>query len=118
MIYIITMKFCKVCENMLYAIEETTGTVQFKCRKCDYFETITHENPIVYEHLLKEDTAARLVVNPYLAQDPTLPHFTTITCPNGHTGDVVGLKTNVQNVVWMYQCAECNVSWKQASRRA
>lgn len=113
------MKFCKVCEMMLFDIVDTAdGGVSLKCRKCDYSEPITHEQPIVYEHNLKEDNALRIVANPYLTQDPTLPRFTTITCPNGHTGDVVGVKVDVQNVVWMYQCSECKVSWKQASRRS
>jgi DNA-directed RNA polymerase subunit M/transcription elongation factor TFIIS len=113
------MKFCKLCENMLYALEDgDAGSVQFKCRKCEYSEPITRENPIVYEHNLKEDMAARLVVNPYLTEDPTLPRFETITCPNGHTGNVVGVKVDTQNVVWMYQCGECKTTWKQASRRA
>ena len=111
------MKFCKVCENMLYVIEGD-GPISFKCRKCDYSEAITHDNPVVYERVLKQDTAGQLVVNPYLAEDPTVPHFDTIVCPNGHSGDVVGVKVDVQNVVWMYQCAECKVSWKQASRRS
>ena len=102
---------------MMYEVVTLEEEVSFRCRKCTRTVAITRESPIVYEHNLKDDVAGRLVVNPYLTQDPTLPRFTTITCPNGHTGDVVGVKTDVQNVVWMYQCAECRVTWKQASRR-
>jgi DNA-directed RNA polymerase subunit M/transcription elongation factor TFIIS len=111
------MKFCKVCEHMLYVID-TDGLPAFKCRKCEYAEVITQDNPVVYERNLKEDTAGRFVVNPYLGQDPTLPHFNTIVCPNGHSDDVVGVKVDVENVVWMYQCGVCKLSWKQSSRRS
>lgn len=110
------MKFCKICENMLDV--NTEGTPSFKCRKCDYSEPITPDNPIVYERVLKQDMAGQLVLNPYLTQDPTLPRFVTIVCPNGHSGDVVGVKKNVENVIWMYQCGECKVSWEQVSRRS
>jgi hypothetical protein len=114
------MKFCPDCKNMLYTLEEGEGTVLLKCRNCTYSEPAP---ALLYEHNLREDTTARLVVNPYLAQDPTLPRFKTIQCPNaecpsrGKESDIVGVKLDAINVVWMYQCAVCSTSWKQASRR-
>jgi DNA-directed RNA polymerase subunit M/transcription elongation factor TFIIS len=117
------VEFCPDCENMLYALEEAVGggtELQFKCRKCPYSRAIDHENPLLYEHNLKEDSAARIVVNPYLTQDPTLPRFDTIQCPTEGcpSKDVVGVKLDKTNVVWMYQCGVCKASWKQASRRS
>jgi len=112
------MKFCPLCENMLYVSDGTSEGVGFKCRKCDYVEKITAENPIVYEHNLRGDTASKIIVNPYLTQDPTLPRFTSVKCPTAGcpSDDVVGVKVDSTNVVWMYQCAICKVSWKQSSR--
>jgi hypothetical protein len=108
---------------MLYTIEEDGGAgIKLKCRKCPYAE----DSPaLLYEHNLREDATARLVVNPYLTHDPTLPRFTTIQCPNeecqtrkgGAEPDVVALKIDPVNVVWMYQCAVCSTSWKQESGR-
>lgn len=111
------MKFCPDCKNMLYTLEEPEGGgLRLKCRKCPYSE----EAPaLLYEHNLKEDTTARLIVNPYLTQDPTLPRFKTIKCPTEGcpSEDVVGVKVDSTNVVWMYQCAVCKASWKQAAHR-
>lgn len=118
------LKFCPSCNNMLYTATNTeAGTASFQCRKCPYSEPITKENPLVYEHSLKEDTTVQLITNPYLKEDPTLPRFTTIQCPNpecpskkGVTPDVVGVKIDATNVVWMYQCALCDTTWKQSAR--
>jgi hypothetical protein len=74
----------------------------------------------VYEHNLREDTAIRLVANPYLKDDPTVQHFKTIQCPTQGcpSNDVVSHLLNRPNLVWMYQCTVCNATWKQASRRS
>jgi DNA-directed RNA polymerase subunit M/transcription elongation factor TFIIS len=112
---------------MMYAIDEDvvdgTKTAVLTCRKCEYKEPITKNQPVVYEHSLKDDTSTRMAVNPYLKYDPTLPRFKEIVCPNvdcpsrkGKTPDVVGVKVDAVNLVWMYQCANCDYTWKQASR--
>jgi hypothetical protein len=111
---------------MLYGIDEETiegkRTAVLSCRKCEYKEPLTQENPLVYEHVLREDKTARLVMNPYLKNDPTLDHLSTIVCPNaecpsksGATPDVVPVKINEKNLIWMYQCANCDATWKQSS---
>ncbi len=117
------MRFCVDCKNMLYTIEQTEGGgVSLKCRRCPYSEAAP---ALLYEHNLREDTTARLTANPYLMQDPTLPSFDTIACFNGECPshktkvyDVVGVKIDKVNVVWMYQCRVCSTSWKQPSRRS
>jgi len=120
------MKFCPTCRNMLYGIDEEVvegkRTAVLSCRKCEYKEPLTQENPLVYEHVLREDKTARLAMNPYLKNDPTLDHLTTIVCPNatcpsksGAKADVVPVKINEKNLIWMYQCANCDATWKQSS---
>lgn len=116
------MKFCPSCRNMLYGIEEEGDSAFLSCRKCDYKQEITGENPMVYEHNLHEDKTARLVMNPYLKYDPTLIHLDNIKCPNvgcdsKQTGknDIVPVKINEKNLVWMYQCVVCETTWKQKS---
>ena len=117
------MKFCVQCNNMLYTVVEAGEGAFNQCRKCPYKEPITAENPLVYEHLLKEDTTAKLVKNKYLKEDTTLLRFSSIICPNadcptkkGVVSDVVAVKVDPVNVVWMYQCAVCDWSWKQSAR--
>jgi DNA-directed RNA polymerase subunit M/transcription elongation factor TFIIS len=114
---------------MLYGIDEevvdSKKTAVLTCRKCEYKEPITNTNPIVYEHILREDKTAKLINNPYLKNDPTLDHLSNILCPNadcptktGSVPDVVAVKINEKNLIWLYQCTNCNETWKQASRTA
>ena len=120
------MKFCPVCRNMLYGIDEEVvdgkRTAVLKCRKCPYTEAISKENSVVYEHILKEDKIANLILNPYLKNDPTLDHLTNIVCPNtscpsrsGAPPDVVPVKINAKELIWLYQCVNCETTWTQAS---
>jgi DNA-directed RNA polymerase subunit M/transcription elongation factor TFIIS len=117
------MKFCPVCRNVLYSIDEEEGHAILNCRKCEYKEEISKDNSIVYEHILKEDSSVKLVMNPYLKHDPTLPRFSEIDCPNkecltkkGTKNDIVGVKIDKQNLIWMYQCSVCDTTWKQNSQ--
>lgn len=122
------MKFCPTCRNMLYGIEEDVvegeKTAVLSCRKCEYKEALTRENPVVYEHILKEDTSNTLILNPYLKYDPTLEHLTTILCPNTLCptktakvpADVVAIEVNDKKLIWMYQCANCDHAWLQNGR--
>ena len=121
------MKFCPVCRNMLYSIDEDAidgkKTAVMACRKCEYKEPVSADHPLVYEHVLREDKTSRLVLNPYLKNDPTLDHLSNIVCPNtecpsrsGAKPDIVPVKINEKNLIWMYQCVNCDTTWKQASR--
>jgi len=122
------MKFCPACRNMLFGIDEDTingnKVAILTCRKCEYKEPVDSENPMVYEHVLREDRTSRLVLNPNLKNDPTLDHLSNIVCPNTAcksrtskvTSDVVPVKINEKNLIWMYQCVNCDTTWKQASR--
>lgn len=119
------MKFCPACRNMLYSIEEDVvnevKTAVRACRKCEYKEPISRDNPIVYEHSLREDKSVRLVMNPNMKNDPTLDHLSNIVCPNREcpsrngsaAPDVVAVEINDKHLVWMYQCVNCDTTWKQ-----
>jgi len=124
----IIMKFCPACRNMLFGIDEDvvdgTKTAVLTCRKCEFKEPITNTNSMVYEHVLREDKTARLVLNPNLKNDPTLNHLSNIMCPNERCPanlklkdpDVVPVKINEKDLIWLYQCVNCEATWKQASR--
>lgn len=116
------MKFCTQCDNMMYNIEERNGSAFLKCRQCPYEEAITRENPVVYDHDLLQDTSIQYSINPYLKHDPTLPRFANMKCLNvmcatkGKESNIVGIKLDAKNVIWMYQCAVCDATWKQSAR--
>lgn len=113
---------------MLFGIDEDTvegvKSAVLSCRKCSYKEAVRADNPLVYEHVLREDKTSRLAMNPYLKNDPTLNHLTNLQCPNtecpsrsrGVKSDVVAVKINEKHLIWMYQCVHCDTTWKQASR--
>ncbi len=121
------MEFCPACRNMLYPIdEETTDGVKralFGCRRCDYKKPITRDNPVVYDHSLREDKTLRLIMNKDMKNDPTLDHLTNIVCPNQKcpsrngtaTPDVVPVEINDKYLIWMYQCVNCETTWKQSA---
>ena len=121
------MKFCPACRNMLYPIDESvvdgTKTAVFSCNKCEYKEKVDDKNPLVYEHILREDRASTLSTNPYLKHDPTLEHFHNIVCPNtecssksGAKPDVFAVKLDEKKLVWLYGCVNCDTKWEQSSR--
>lgn len=113
------MKFCKQCNNFLYSIEERDKKAFVKCRSCPYEEEVA---AVVYEHDLQQDTSVQYSINPYLKYDPTLPRFTNMTCLNaacttrGRESNIVGIKLDPTNVLWLYQCAVCDTTWKQHAR--
>ena len=104
---------------MLHDYVEKKDGMVWKCRSCPYEEPITKDNPVVYEHALQKDTSVQYSINPFLKYAPELPRFTTMTCKNtqcstrGKESNIVGIKLDPVNVVWMYQCAVCDTIWKQ-----
>jgi hypothetical protein len=103
-------------------IDGTKTAVRY-CARCDYAKPIDKKNPMVYEHILREDKTTRLSLNPNLKHDPTLPHFDFIACSNeecptksGAPWNVVGMKLDEKKLIWYYQCCNCDRMWTQPSR--
>lgn len=109
------MKFCKVCHNMLHEIKESEegGGISLKCRYCNSLEAVPSDSNIVYEHNLRQDRSVQYSITSRLEKDPTLPRFTDIKCPSCKKTDVVGVKLDPVDVLWMYRCVECSETWKQ-----
>jgi hypothetical protein len=89
----------------------------------DFLREIPAPNGGFYEHDLQQDTSVQYSINPYLKHDPTLPVFTTMVCPNGlcpsremKESHIVGIKLDPVNVSWLYQCIDCDTTWKQLAR--
>ena len=82
------MKFCTKCDNMMYNIEERSGSAFLKCRQCEYEEPITKENPVVYEHDLLQDTSIPYYPNNEVYYDKLLDKikdkFDVISHTNTH----------------------------------
>uniref|UniRef100_A0A6S8ESB1 DNA-directed RNA polymerase subunit n=1 Tax=Aplanochytrium stocchinoi TaxID=215587 RepID=A0A6S8ESB1_9STRA len=75
-----TIQFCPECNNMLYPKEDRAEKkLLLTCRHCEFEKPA--ENPTVYIHKIKKDTAMRLdLVDPALSGDPTLPRTYDTNC--------------------------------------
>lgn len=121
------MKFCPACDMALYSTEEESvdgiKNAYLSCRKCDYKEPVTRDNPMIYEHVLREDKSVRLVMNTNMKNDPTLDHLDNIVCPNtacpSNAGlakpDIVPVELNEKHLIWCYQCTNCDKTWTQTA---
>jgi aspartate carbamoyltransferase regulatory subunit len=76
---------------------------------------------LVLETTFNKATNAKQTVsqlNAYTKLDPTLPHLTTIACPNNTCAsnkdtprDILYIKTDAKNLKYQYSCVVCNWQW-------
>jgi aspartate carbamoyltransferase regulatory subunit len=65
----------------------------------------------------------KILLNEFTRQDPTLPHVTTLPCPNtkcltqtgGKARDVIIIKYDNQNMKFIYICNVCGTQWRSRS---
>ena len=140
------MNFCPKCENLLvlqqgYAEVPTATGGKAKlyflnriCNFCNYAE-VDNEGGLVNETIVQERASEgyKILLNEFTRQDPTLPHVTTLPCPNTtgnpakglpicptHTAekkprDVIIIKYDAQNMKFLYICNVCGEQWKSRS---
>lgn len=113
--------FCPICRYYLYLNQEE-NTLQRICRNCGYQEDA--QGGLVLELDLKEKTSEgyKILINEYTKEDPTLPHVSSIKCPNETCGsnqgkndkDVIYLKYDAVNMKFLYMCnvPNCNKQWR------
>ena len=116
---------CPVCHNHLYLRTEET-TLNMVCLHCGYkteFKPKSAEEALILETTFaatgsaaKQTTA---VLNEYTKLDPTMPHLTTVACPNqtcltqadAAKRDVIYIKTDAQKLKYQYCCMVCDTEW-------
>jgi hypothetical protein len=102
---------------------EEQDKLEYYCRQCGNNES-QEVNISVSKTIIKQnDQKFSHIINRFTKLDPTLPRINTIDCPNkdcltkkGTKNDIVGVKIDKQNLVWMYQCTICDTTWKQNSQ--
>jgi DNA-directed RNA polymerase II subunit RPB9 len=121
------MKFCLVCQNMLYInIKEEDDTLNYYCRNCDYNEDC-HTSVCISSSsdVMKNANSYRNVINKYTKHDPTLPRVNNISCPNAECEtnkdkedasekvekEVIYFRYDSRNMKYLYLCCVCDVSW-------
>ena len=111
------MKFCSICENMLYSIEEDNNLF-LKCKNCGFKEE--QKNAVVITKVYKDSgDTTESNVNKYLIHDPTLPRTCKKKCPNvfctsnQNKGKQEAVFFPIDSTMKLvYICIECNTEWK------
>jgi DNA-directed RNA polymerase subunit M/transcription elongation factor TFIIS len=133
------MKFCPNCENYLYLDTKQKDLLRV-CRTCGYSEKDT-EGGLVMETIVQERSSEgyKILLNEYTRQDPTLPHVSTLPCPNttgyqekdaegnviehppcrtntaNEKRNVIIIKYDNANMKFIYICDVCGIQWRSRS---
>lgn len=119
------MKFCSVCNNLLYMsiATDNPNKVVNKCHVCENVEDLAEEESVcvLNTHIKQNEQKFNLILNEYTKEDPTIPHIYNLRCPN--TGcktnvenvenpDVMYIRYDDQNLKYLYMCVSCDTVWK------
>ena len=120
------MKFCKVCENMLY-LSVNNDSLQYYCKNCNFSteeSCAARAECIVNSHFSNGNHGNyEQYMTKYIKHDPTLPRVNNIPCPacasakkdddvNANADEVIYLKYDHANMKFLYYCCKCEHFWK------
>ena len=115
------MKFCEVCNNMLYISVTEENALKYYCRNCSYTEIATDTEPtMISKTVIDQDVATyKQFMTKYIKYDVTLPRVNNIKCPHEQCKDnkeadneVIYIKYDQNNMKYMYYCCKCEQFWK------
>jgi DNA-directed RNA polymerase subunit M/transcription elongation factor TFIIS len=120
-----SLKYCPVCENYLYMqVDSESQELRRMCRKCGFKEESS--GGLVMEMMIQQRSTEgyKILLNEFTRKDPRLPHIRkNITCPNtacesnhGKEPDVIYIKYDVVNLMYLYICDICGDQWHSRSR--
>lgn len=123
------MRFCDVCDNMMYLNLDENDELFYRCKNCHH-AVASGEGmaggtaPCVFGNkYIDDETKYRQFINPNIKFDPTLPRMNTIKCvnakctkPTGSDEEVIPFKYDRQNMRFMYYCCFCETFWKKSFR--
>ena len=118
------MHFCTQCGNMYYIrlLESEGSKIIYYCRKCGHENSeIENANLTVSKTILKHKKQTfHHIINKYTKLDPTLPHISTMKCPNAECvcntddsveSDIIYIKYDEENMKYVYLCTYCDTTW-------
>jgi len=113
------MEFCSVCQNLLtiQSRKDDAGNefiVNF-CRCCNFEKSIPNStNTSVFKKTFGKNKKLfkDLYISKYTKDDPTLPKI-NIECTKCKNKDVVFVRTDEDNMNYLYVCrnVNCNYNW-------
>lgn len=118
------MHFCDKCNNMYYIriSSEEEDKLIYYCRNCGHEDNNLTKNNICVSktQFKKNEQKYNHIINQYTKLDPTLPRINTIKCPNsecicnvdGSDREVIYIRYDDTNKLYIYLCAKCDTVWK------
>ena len=117
------MRFCDVCENMMYIMLDEENRLQYKCKNCmnmvDTSATGAEQSIVLRKSYIDDETKYKQFVNPNIKYDPTLPRVNAIPCanpkctkPDDKENEVIYVKYDQENMRFVYYCCFCETFWK------
>ncbi len=118
------IEFCPTCHNYLY-LESGPESLTKTCKTCG-FRKDTDKGGLIMETILqvKSSEEYKYTVNEFTKEDPRLPHYKNLSCPNrqcptaqgGVENDVIVIKNDQKNLRFVYICNVCNTEWRSGMR--
>jgi len=117
------MKFCEVCDNMMYLglHDQDDHRLLYRCKNCAHEVQAQGQEmtAVLSRSYVDDDTMYSQYVNPNVKFDPTLPRVNTIKCVNAACtkppdmdNEVIYIKYDRPNMRYMYFCSHCETFWK------
>jgi DNA-directed RNA polymerase subunit M/transcription elongation factor TFIIS len=119
------IRFCEVCDNMLYVRTDPKDGAAYVCQMCDNVEPLSRDGrgTIISDNTFDDEYRHRRFLTPLLKYDVTLPRVKTIVCPNAQCSrtskqdhDVIVAKYDADKLRYIYTCAYCATAWRTNSR--
>jgi len=122
-----SLKFCPVCDNYLYMeVDPESQALTRLCRKCGHKEEDT-KGGLVMEMMIQQQSSEgyKILLNEFTRKDPRLPHIRkNISCPSvtcdsnkgGKDPDVIYIKYDLVNLMYLYICDVCGEKWHSRDR--
>lgn len=122
------MHFCSNCGNMYYIrlSDQDENQLTYYCRNCGQLDDyLTVDNVCVTDTQMAKGSTFSHAVNRYTKLDPTLPHISTIKCPNSicdsnedpSKRDVIYIRYDDSAMKYIYICTVCDTIWKTDEER-
>lgn len=121
-----SIKFCDLCDNIMFLLHNNQGKLEYRCRNCNFYEHVDENHShIVSETKIGEDQDAsyKQYITPNIRHDVTLPRVNNIMCPNKKCPhylqegkqEVIYIKYDQINMKYLYFCCNCDGFWRNNS---
>ena len=113
------MNFCTKCDFMYYIKVNEEDELKYYCRNCGHEDT-NHSVSNLKVSVYEKTSTTQKHINQWIKYDPTLPHTSSVKCPNDkcksnekdQTSDIIYFRYNDIDMKYMYLCTKCDINWK------